>query len=126
MAIDIDVIKKMVEDLHKKKAKIKKIDAAPEGTKAKKLPKAVKEALEEQFGGNFNKVRVHVGGNAKEVAKGIGARAFTVGHNIFLAKPADYSNHKLLAHELAHVIQQNGKMPPEKDGKAFTSGTKPK
>ncbi len=122
-----DELKTTIENAVGKKGKFKSIDAIPEGTKAKKLPKPVIMALEEQFKGKFNKVRVHMGGNAAEMAKDLKTHAFTVGQDIFLRKPADYANHKLLAHELTHVVQQsNGKMRKEKAGKAVVSGRKPK
>jgi uncharacterized protein DUF4157 len=120
-------LKNTIEKAAGKKGKFRNIDEIPQGTKGKKLPKQVKTALEEQFNGNFNKVQVHTGGNAAEVAKSIKARAFTVGNNIYLLKPADYGNHKLLAHELTHVVQQsNGRIRKEKAGKAVISGSKPK
>lgn len=120
-------LRNTIESAKGKKGKIKSIDARPEGTKEKKLPKEVREALEEQFKGKFKNVRVHTGGNAADVGKLIGARAYTVGDHIFLSKPADMNNHKLLAHELTHAVQQSsGKLRKEKAGKAVASGTKPK
>jgi hypothetical protein len=86
------------------------------------MDRDVKAAPEEQFGANLSKVRVHTGGNAPEIAKGLGAKAFTIGNGIYFAKPGDANDPEVLAHELAHVIQQgNGRMPKEKDGKALTS-----
>lgn len=117
-----DKIKKALEDAEGKKAKEKSIETAPEGTKGKPLDKDVKAALEEQFGANLSKVRVHTGGNAADIAKELGAKAFTIGNDIFFAKPGDAKNPETLAHELAHVLQsKGGKMPAEKDGKALTS-----
>jgi Domain of unknown function (DUF4157) len=117
-----DKLKKVLEDVEGKKAKEKAIESAPEGTKGKSLDKDVKAALEEQFGANLSKVRVHTGGNVPDIAKELGAKAFTIGNDIYFAKPGDAKDPERLAHELAHVIQQgNGKMPKEKDGKALTS-----
>jgi hypothetical protein len=117
-----DKLKKVLEGVDGKKAREKAIEAAPEGTKGKALNKDVKAALEEQFGANLSKVRVHVGGNAPDIAKELGAKAFTIGNDIYFAKPGDANDRELLAHELAHVIQQGGgRMPKEKDGKALTS-----
>jgi hypothetical protein len=64
-----------------------------------------------RFGADFSGVRIHMGGAAAQAARTIGARAFTVGANIVLgaAAPhdlADPGSLPLLAHELAHVVQQ--------------------
>lgn len=118
-----DPIKGAIAAAEKKKAKLKKLDKEPEGTKAKKLDKDVMKALEESFPkAKLKNVRVHTGGNATEMAKSLKAKAFTMGSDIYLAKPGDAKNKTLLAHELTHVIQQSqGKMPKPMPGKALTS-----
>lgn len=120
-----DAIKKITDKLQGKKAKTKPLKSEPEGTKATKLPKDVAKAIEDAFGTDMSKVRVHTGGNSAELCKELGAKAFTQGNNIFLAKPGDAKNNKLLAHELAHVVQQGGgggkKMPKEQKAKALVS-----
>ncbi|HSF65536.1 MAG TPA: DUF4157 domain-containing protein [Paracoccaceae bacterium] len=122
MAGGDEKVKQVAEDLKGKKAKIKAVETKPEGTQEKPLPREVKAALEEAFGANLSKVRVHTGGNVPEIAKELKAKAFTIGNDIYFAKPGDAKDAEMLAHELAHVIQQgNGKMPKEKDGKALTS-----
>ncbi|UWQ30866.1 DUF4157 domain-containing protein [Leisingera sp. M523] len=66
--------------------------------------------------------RVYVGGNAKDVCKELKAKAFTVGNNIYVMKPAFAKDTDLLAHELTHVLQKGkSKMPKAKDGVALTS-----
>jgi hypothetical protein len=62
--------------------------------------------MEAAFGANFSQVRIHVGPQPAS----IGAAAFTWGPNIYFA-PGQYNPHvpdgqALLAHELAHVVQQ--------------------
>lgn len=117
-----DIIKQVVEDLQGKKAKIKTLEGKPEGTKEEPLPPAIKKALEEHLEADLGKVRVHTGGNAAELCKGLGAKAFTIGHDIYFAKPGDARDAEMLAHELYHVVQQGGgKVPKEKDGKVLTS-----
>jgi hypothetical protein len=117
-----DKLKRVLADVGGKKAKEKVIETAPEGTRGKPLDKDVKAALEEQFGSNLSKVRVHTGGNAPDIARDLGAKAFTIGNDIYFAKPGDAKNPEVLAHELAHVLQsKGGRMPPGKDGKALTS-----
>jgi len=116
-------IKSTAEALKGKKAKVKPLKTEPTGTQGKKLDGKVKKALEEHFSkAKLNKVQVHTGGNAKDVAKELKAKAFTIGSDIYFAKPADAKNPKMIAHEMAHVIQQgNGKLPKSQKGKALTS-----
>ena len=122
MAMKPEDVKKLAENLKDKKAKVKPIAELPKDTKEMKLPKDVKQGIEGHFGVNLNKVRVHVGGNSKDVCKGLKTKAFTQGNHIYLAKIWDAKNSQLLAHELTHVIQQSsGKWPKPKDGKAFVS-----
>jgi hypothetical protein len=60
-------------------------------------------------------VRVHAEGHAGEAARKVGARAFAVGQHIVFAPgafaPASASGRHLLAHELAHVVQQQAAAP---------------
>ncbi len=117
-----EIAKTTVEKLKGKRAKTKKLSSAPEGTKAKPLPGPMKKALEEALGTKLAKIRVHVGGNAADLAKEMNAKAFTVGNDLYFGKPADSKNMELIAHELTHVVQQGGgKMPKAIEGKAFTS-----
>jgi hypothetical protein len=68
--------------------------------------------MQHHFGIDFGGVRVHTGDGAAQVAKGLGARAFTVGQDIYFGAgqhaPASRSGQRLLAHEVAHVVQQSG------------------
>jgi len=122
MALKPEDVKAEVEATKGKKAKRKKLKTAPEGTTEKKLPGDLRKGLEAHFGSNLGKVRVHSGGNAQDVCKELKARAFTVGNDIFVMKPAFAKDTAFLAHELAHVLQQGkGKMPKAKDGQALTS-----
>ncbi|WP_264212477.1 eCIS core domain-containing protein [Leisingera thetidis] len=122
MALNPEEVKAHIEALNGKKAKRKKLKTQPEGTTEKKLPSDLRKGLEAHFGGNLGKVRVHVDGNAKDVCRELKAKAFTVGNNIYVMKPAFAKDTELLAHELAHVLEQGkGKMPKAKDGVALTS-----
>jgi len=65
-----------------------------------------------RFGRDFADVRIHADSGAGAAALGIGARAYTLGQNIAFA-PGEYApdqtgGRRLLAHELAHVVQQGG------------------
>jgi hypothetical protein len=75
-------------------------------------------AMESRFGEDFSQVRVHTDGRAAESAKAVDARAYTVGRDIVFSEgvytPHSGQGSRLLAHELAHVIQQErgGPSPP--------------
>lgn len=77
------------------------------------LDPTTREFMESRFSQDFSRVRTHTSAQAAETAQGIGARAYTVGYNIVFG-PGQYSpdvgtGKRLLAHELAHVIQQTAR-----------------
>ena len=63
-----------------------------------------------RFGHDFASVRVHADSRAASIAEGHKARAVTQGENIWFGRgrfaPASAEGERLLAHELAHVVQQ--------------------
>ncbi len=66
--------------------------------------------MEPRFGHDFSRVRVHSDAAAAESARDVNARAYTVGRDIVFGE-GDYAlgtndGQRLLAHELAHVVQQ--------------------
>lgn len=67
--------------------------------------------MESRFQRDFSQVRIHSNTQAGEAARAINAKAFTLGRNIVfgagLYQPDSASGKKLIAHELAHVVQQN-------------------
>jgi Domain of unknown function (DUF4157) len=67
--------------------------------------------FEPRFGHDFSKVRIHTDAQAVESARSVNALAYIVGRNIVFGKkqyaPDTVRGRKLLAHELAHVVQQN-------------------
>ncbi len=76
--------------------------------------------MEARFGVDFSAVRIHDDGRAADGAAGIAAAAFTVDEHIVFGSgrfdPASPAGRHLLAHELAHVVQQS---------RAATSGPQP-
>ena len=66
--------------------------------------------MEARFGHGFGNVRIHVDGAAQDAAQSLAARAFTVGDHLAFApgqyQPGTASGRRLLAHELAHTLQQ--------------------
>lgn len=76
------------------------------------LDPAARAELEPRFGRDFSGVRVHTDGRAAASARAVQAVAYTVGGDIVFDAGA-YAPHtatgrRLLAHELAHVVQQDG------------------
>jgi hypothetical protein len=69
---------------------------------------AIKAALEPVLEVPLDQVRVHTDPKASEAAKGLSARAFAYGPHIFLGSGQSPSNLELMAHEVAHVLQQQG------------------
>lgn len=65
---------------------------------------------ESHFGHDFSKVRVHVDRRAAQAAHAIAARAYTFGNDIVFGqgmyRPDTQWGRNILAHELAHVVQQ--------------------
>jgi len=80
------------------------------------LDRATRAFMEQRFGQDFSRVRLHTGPQAAESAAAVNARAFTVGQDIvFGAGHLDAGTiaaRKLLAHELAHTVQQRGAPAP--------------
>ena len=64
------------------------------------------------LGDDLADVRVHTDQRADDLARSVSARAFTTGTDVFFAsgeyRPGSSSGEELLAHELAHVVQQRG------------------
>lgn len=70
------------------------------------LTPAARGFFEPRFGADFSNVRVHNDARAQRAARDINARAFTLGHNIYLGAGQSSSDLGLMAHELTHTIQQ--------------------
>lgn len=79
-------------------------------TPGQPMDAATRTWFERRFGHDFGNVCVHQDSRAIASARAINARAYTVGHDIVFGDgqyaPHTPSGRHLLAHELAHVIQQ--------------------
>jgi hypothetical protein len=79
------------------------------------LDDATRAFMEPRFGRDFGDVRVHTGATASKSARAIGAAAYTVDRNIVFAPgyyaPATVAGRRLIAHELAHTVQQGAGAP---------------
>ncbi len=69
-----------------------------------------RSVLEPRFGHDFGAVRVHTDAAAAAAANAVHARAFTVGQHVAFGageyRPASADGRRLIAHELAHTLQQ--------------------
>jgi hypothetical protein len=83
------------------------------------LEPAARAYFEPRFGRDLSRVRVHTDEMAAESARAVNALAYTVGSEVVFGRgrysPATGAGKKLLAHELAHTIQQNGATRPDED-----------
>jgi hypothetical protein len=72
--------------------------------------------MEPRFGQDLGAVRVHTDAMAAQSAAAVNAQAYTVGRDIVFASgrhaPHSGEGRALLAHELAHVVQQGGRDAP--------------
>ncbi len=76
------------------------------------LDPAVRDRMGAAFGRDFSSVRVHDDTSASSLSSQLNARAFTLGDDVAFAtgeyKPGTLVGDALIAHELAHVVQQDG------------------
>jgi hypothetical protein len=75
------------------------------------LDEATRAYFEPRFGVSLSDVRVHTDKSAEQSAGQLGANAYTVGHDVVFGEgrfaPSASEGRRLIAHELAHVVQQN-------------------
>jgi hypothetical protein len=76
------------------------------------LDAATRGAMESGFRHDFSSVRVHDDARAHDDARSLGARAYAAGNHLVFAqgayRPATIAGQALIAHELAHSVQQRG------------------
>ena len=75
------------------------------------LEPTLRQDMEQRFGYDFSRVRVHSAAAAEQSAVDVNARAYTVGHDIVFGAgvftPGTHQGRRLIAHELTHVVQQS-------------------
>lgn len=90
------------------------------------LASGVKSKMESAFGMSFSNVRTHTDSNAATISNQVNARAFTVGNHVAFGtdeyKPGTLIGDALIAHELAHTVQQRGAETPMNKSKEGTEG----
>ena len=82
------------------------------GSNGAPLPAHLQRQFELSTGADLSSVRVHTGAASAQAAQAVGARAYTVGQDIHFGagnyQPDDPFGMHLLAHEVAHTVQQQG------------------
>lgn len=97
------------------------------------LDRSTRGFMESRFGEDFSKVRVHTDAKAGRSANSVNALAYTVGSNVVFGPgqfaPQTSVGKSLLAHELAHVVQQRTgtlhRQSPATSSPSSTAGSGP-
>ncbi|HYH57463.1 MAG TPA: DUF4157 domain-containing protein [Anseongella sp.] len=80
--------------------------------RGKPLPDGARDFMEQRMGADFSQVRIHADPKAEQLSQKLNAQAFTYGSDIYFNRgkfsPQTSGGKRLLAHELTHVIQQQG------------------
>lgn len=75
------------------------------------LDPMLRHDMEQRFGYDFSRVRLHTDALAEQSAREVIAKAYTVGNDIVFGTgqfiPGTNESRRLLAHELTHVVQQS-------------------
>src|SRR4030095_1141382 len=78
----------------------------------KSMDEGTRSFMESRFNYDFSNVKIHDNELAAKSANSINALAYTSGNNVVFNSqqynPGSGAGKKLLAHELTHVVQQNG------------------
>jgi hypothetical protein len=88
------------------------VAAPPILDQGRPLEPATRHEMEQGFGRDFGAVRVHDDARAHDSARGLGALAYAAGDDIVFGEgryaPQTPAGRALIAHELAHNVQQGG------------------
>ena len=84
------------------------------------LDSGLQRSMGEAMGADFSGVKVHTDATANNLSESIQAKAFTTGRDVFFKRgayqPGSRGGQELIAHELTHVVQQNGRVQRQKEG----------
>jgi hypothetical protein len=89
--------------------------AAASSSSGTALPETLMRKFESSLGADLSSVRVHTGAESQLAASAVGAKAYTTGQDIHFGAghydPASPAGEHLIAHEVAHTVQQQGAAP---------------
>src|SRR5215217_4268316 len=86
---------------------LKKLESTTITSTGASLPVAVKGPLSRSFSVDLTPIRVHTDARAQLTVRSFKTRAFAYGNNIFLGPGESPADLRLMAHEVAHVVQQS-------------------
>ena len=86
---------------------LKKLESTTITSTGAPLPVAVKSPLTHSFSMDLTPIRVHTDARAQLTVRSFNTRAFAYGHHIFLGPGESPSDLRVMAHEVAHVVQQS-------------------
>jgi hypothetical protein len=76
------------------------------------LDTGLQTQMGQAMGADFSGVKIHTDSQSNQLNKSIQAKAFTTGQDVFFRQgayePSSRGGQELIAHELTHVVQQNG------------------
>ena len=76
------------------------------------LEAGLQRSMGQAMGADFSGVKVHTDAKSDQLNQSIQAKAFTTGQDVFFRQgaydPGSRGGQELIAHELTHVVQQNG------------------
>jgi hypothetical protein len=76
------------------------------------LDAGLQRSMGQAMGADFSGVKVHTDAKSDQLNQSIQAKAFTTGQDVFFRQgayePGSRGGQELIAHELTHVVQQNG------------------
>ena len=92
----------------------------------------LQQSMGQAMGADFSGVKIHTDSQSDQLNKSIQAKAFTTGQDVFFRQgayePSSRGGQELIAHELTHVVQQNGgavQRSPELQTKPLVSSITP-
>jgi len=92
----------------------------------------LQRSMGQAMGADFSGVKVHTDSQSDQLNQSIQAKAFTTGQDVFFRQgayePSSRGGQELIAHELTHVVQQNGgavQRSPELQTKPLVSSITP-
>ncbi|CAN1208783.1 hypothetical protein TUMEXPCC7403_01080 [Tumidithrix helvetica PCC 7403] len=88
----------------------------------------LQEKMGQAMGADFSSVKVHTDSQSDQLNQSIQAKAFTTGQDVFFRQgaynPSRKDGQELIAHELTHVVQQNGGAVQRKCGNSGDTSRK--
>ncbi len=82
-------------------------------SRAERLPWSIQQDMETSFSADLSQLQIHNDASAHRLTHELNARAFAAGSHIYFSeneyRPNQIDGRKLLAHEIAHALQQTAK-----------------